>query len=87
LAVVGRLTTGVRKIFSELLIISYPFPTVNSFCSGRMALSLRRRYFGRYQNVLRIILIDDASLVTASKEASLQRLVTTLKIHRLLKVI
>jgi hypothetical protein len=40
-----------------------------------MASSLRRRYFGRYQNVLRIILIDSASLVTAPKEASLQRLV------------
>jgi hypothetical protein len=39
-----------------------------------MAPSLRRRYFGRYQNVLRIILIDTATLVTAPKEASMQRL-------------
>jgi hypothetical protein len=40
-----------------------------------MASFLRRRCFGCYQNVLRIILIDNASLVTPPKEASLQKLV------------
>jgi hypothetical protein len=34
-----------------------------------MASSLRRRYFGRYQNVLRIILIIYASLDTTSNPA------------------
>jgi hypothetical protein len=41
-----------------------------------MASSLRRRCFGRFQNVLRIILNVCASLDTAPKEASLQRLVS-----------
>jgi hypothetical protein len=40
-----------------------------------MASSLFRRSFGRYQNVLRIILIIYASLDTAAKEAATQRLV------------
>jgi hypothetical protein len=40
-----------------------------------MASSLFRRSFGRYQNVLRIILIIYASLDTAAKEAAPQRLV------------
>jgi hypothetical protein len=41
---------------------------------GRWAPSLLRGCFGRYQNVLRIILIDDASPVTTPKEAAPQGL-------------
>jgi hypothetical protein len=41
-----------------------------------MASFLRRRCFGRYQNLLRKVLIDSASLVTAPKEAFLQKLVS-----------
>jgi hypothetical protein len=41
---------------------------------GRWAASLLRGCFGRYQNVLRIILIDGALRVTASKEAAPQGL-------------
>ncbi|WP_139367165.1 hypothetical protein [Sediminibacterium ginsengisoli] len=44
--------------------------------SGRWASSLRQRFFGLYQNVLRIILTTYASLGTEAKEAPLQRLVS-----------
>ncbi|MES2371160.1 MAG: hypothetical protein V4557_01185 [Bacteroidota bacterium] len=67
-------SAAVRKIYISISISKCPIQ-ITSVGSGRIASSLRRRYFGRYQNVLRIILIDVASLVTAPKEASLQRLV------------
>ena len=41
---------------------------------GRWAASLLRGCFGRYQNALRVILIDGASRVTAPKEAAPQGL-------------
>ena len=41
---------------------------------GRWAVSLFRCSFGRYQNLLRMILIDCASLVTAPKDAPPQEL-------------
>jgi hypothetical protein len=40
-----------------------------------MASFLLQRCFGRYQNLLRMVLIDSAPLVTAPKEAFLQKLV------------
>jgi len=77
----------MAEVFGTSLIPRLPTVLPNVFAlfrSGRMASSLRRRYFGRYQNVLRIILIIYASLDTAPKEASLQRLVLTFNIQYLL---
>jgi hypothetical protein len=44
------------------------------FAHGRWASCLLPSSFGRYQNLLRMILIDIASLVTAPKEARPQAL-------------
>jgi hypothetical protein len=49
-------------------------PWCKIFAHGRWASCLLPSSFGRYQNLLRMILIDIASLVTAPKEARPQAL-------------
>ena len=56
MALVSVITTGVRKKCSKHDYFYIAPLTRVSIGSGRMALSLRRRYFGHFQNVLRIIL-------------------------------